>query len=146
MIEVALVLFIGLFGGFAVGAQGAISGAMSQRIGGAAGSFVIHLGGTIASLLLLLSRKGENIEEIGTLPWYMLGAGIFGVILYLTLGQTIPRFGATVAIALLIIGQLLSSIIIDHFGLFNLPVHSIDLTRILGVVVLFAGVYLIIKS
>jgi len=145
MIEVAFVLFLGLLGGFAVGAQGAISGAMAQRIGGAAGSFVIHLGGTIASLLLLFSRKGEQIEKVGTLPWYMLGAGIFGVILYLTLEQTIPRFGATVAISLLIIGQLLSSILIDHFGLFNLPVHQLDLSRVFGVMVLFVGVYLIIK-
>jgi len=75
----------------------------------------------------------------------MLGAGIFGVILYLTLEQTIPRFGATVAISLLIIGQLLSSILIDHFGLFNLPVHQLDLSRVIGVMVLFVGVYLIIK-
>jgi transporter family-2 protein len=48
-------------------------------------------------------------------------------------------------IALIIIGQLLTGIVIDHFGWFGVTPRPIDLTRIIGLCVLFAGGYLITK-
>ena len=40
-----------------------IAGAMGNRVGGAAASLIVHLGGAIASLALLIARGGENITE-----------------------------------------------------------------------------------
>lgn len=145
MIEIAVLIFIGLLGGVAVGTQGAIAGGMSQRIGGAASSVVIHFGGLVASLLLLFARGGEQISEWRSLPWYMLGSGVFGLILYLTLSQTIPKLGATAAIALLIVGQLTASIVIDHFGAFDSPVRHLDWNRVFAVVLLVSGAILVVR-
>ena len=145
MIEFVLVVAIGLIGGVAVGTQAPIAAAMGQRIGGASSSLIVHLGGAIASLILLMVRKGEMISEWHKLPWYMLGVGVFGLVLYLSLTHTIPRVGATTAITLLIVGQLLAGMVIDHFGAFGLATRAVDVSRIGAVILLLAGAYLMVR-
>ena len=146
MIELVLVIAIGLMGGIAVGTQAPIAGAMGQRIGGASSSLIVHLGGVVASLALVIARKGELIHEWRNLPWYMLGCGAFGLVLYLSLTHTIPRVGATTAITLVIVGQLFAGLIIDHFGAFGIASRAIDPNRIVAVVLLLAGAYLMVRS
>jgi len=140
-----LVILIGLLGGVAVGLQSPISGAMGQRVGGIASSFIIHVSGAIFSGLFLFLRGGEKIRDWNSLPWYMLLAGIFGLILYLTIYVTLPRLGSTMMVVLIIIGQLTTGVIIDHFGLLGVATRHVDLLRGLGIVVLALGAYLIAK-
>ena len=77
MPETLLIILIGLIGGVAVGIQSPIAGAMGVRIGATASSFIVHLSGMLLSAVLLFLRGGEKIRDWRTLPWYMLGAGIF---------------------------------------------------------------------
>jgi transporter family-2 protein len=145
MLDYALIIFIGLLGGVAVGIQSPIAGAMGQKIGGTASSFIVHVSGAILSGLLLFLRGGENIREWQSLPWYMLIAGVWGLLLYLTISVTLPRIGGTMVVTLIIIGQLMVGTIIDHFGWLNVPVHPISVTRIMGIVVLLVGGWLIAR-
>ena len=145
MAAYVLVLVIGLIGGAAVGIQGPIAGAMGQRIGGTASSFIVHLSGLLASGLYLLLRGGEKIRDWQSLPWYMLGSGIFGLILYLTINETLPRLGGAMMIALIITGQLVVGMMVDHFGWLGVPVHPINAARLGGIALLLAGGYLVGK-
>lgn len=140
------VIAIGLIGGAAVGIQSPIAGAMGQKVGGIASSFIIHLSGMVFSGLFLYLRGGEKIRNWNTLPWYMLCAGIFGVILYQTISITLPRLGSTMMVTLIIIGQLLLGVVIDHFGLLGVPVHPISISRLIGVLALLTGEYLIARG
>ena len=143
MIEYLTIVLIGLIGGIAVGIQSPIAGAMAQRVGGTASSFVVHLSGAVLSGVLLFLRGGERIRDWQTLPWYMLIVGVWGLILYLTISVTLPRLGGTMVVTLIIVGQLLVGIVIDHFGWLGVPVHPISVARTLGVIVLLVGGYLI---
>lgn len=145
MFDAVLIVCIGLIGGIAVGVQTPVVGAMSNRVGGAAGSLIIHLSGAVASLILLLIRGGENIGEWRTLTWYMLGSGVFGLVLFMSLSQTVPKLGATSAITLIVVGQLLAGMVIDHFGLFEVAVRSVDLNRLIAALLLLAGAYLMVR-
>jgi transporter family-2 protein len=127
----------------AVGFQGPIAGAMGQRIGGTASSLIVHVGGAVISALLLAFRHGENIQAWKSLPWYMLIAGVFGVILYQTINITLPRLGSTVMVMLIIIGQLGIGVLIDHFGWLGVAVHPISLNRVIGLLLLLAGGFFI---
>lgn len=140
-----LVIVIGLIGGAAVGLQAPLAGAMAQRVGGTASSFIMHMSGALFSAVILFIRGGERIREWRSLPWYMLTAGIFGVILYQTISVTLPRLGSTMMIILVIIGQLIIGLVVDHFGLMGVAQRSIDWTRVLGVIALVLGGYLISK-
>jgi transporter family-2 protein len=143
MLQALMVILIGLTGGVAVGFQGPIAGAMGLRIGGAASSLIVHISGALFSALLLASRRGENIQAWRSLPWYMLIAGIFGLILYQTINITLPRLGSTLMVTLIIIGQLGIGVLIDHFGWLGVPVHPFSLSRAAGLLLLLAGAYLI---
>lgn len=139
------VILIGLIGGVAVGIQTPLSGVIGQRVGGTASSFIIHLSGMILSGVLLVMRGGEKVRDWHTLPWYMLGAGIFGVILFQTINITLPRLGSTMMIALIITGQLVTGLVIDHFGLLGVAARHIDISRVIGIVALLIGGYLIAR-
>jgi transporter family-2 protein len=139
------VILVGLIGGAAVGVQSPIAGAMGQRVGGTAGSFIIHVSGAILSGLMLFAIGGEKIRDWRTLPWFMLAAGVFGLILYQTINVTLPRLGSTMMVALIIVGQLLVGVIIDHFGLLGVATRHVDAARIFGILALIIGAYLIAK-
>jgi len=143
--QIWLVILIGLIGGVGVGLQVPIAGSMGQRVGGVASSFIIHVSGAIFSGLFLVLRGGEKIKDWTTLPWYMLIAGIFGLILYLTINVTLPRLGSTMMVALIIVGQLAAGVVVDHFGLLGVVTRHIDLPRAIGLAVLVLGAYLIAK-
>lgn len=146
MLNYLWVILTGLIGGAAVGIQTPIAGAMGQKVGGIGSSFIIHLSGMIISGIYLFIRGGEKIRNWNTLPWYMLCAGIFGVILYQTISITLPRLGSTMMVTLIITGQLVVGILIDHFGLLGVTVHHVTLSRMVGVVALLVGGFLIARG
>lgn len=141
--EIVSVVIVGLIGGIAVGLQVPMSGAMSAKLGPVATSLIIHLGGALVSALLLIFVGGVNLREVDQLPKPFLLAGVSGVVLYLVLAFTLPRVGATVSVALLILAQLTIGLIIDHFGWLGMPQHSFNVARALGVVLLVAGAWLV---
>ncbi len=143
--DYALVIVIGLLGGFAVGIQSPFAGAIGARLGGASSSLIVHVSGAIFSVILLWWRGGEKMHEWQTLPWYLFFAGIFGVVLYQTINVTLPRLGTTMTAALIIVGQLVMGLVVDHFGWLGVTERPIDATRLIGVAVLLLGAYLIAK-
>lgn len=140
-----LTLLIGVLGGLAVGVQTPIANTIGKKVGGAASSVVVHVSGLIFSVVVLLLYRGENIRQWRELPWWAYLAGLFGVILYLTINFTIPRIGTAAAISLIIVGQLLAGVVIDHFGFFGSAVHAVDAGRLLGLLLLVAGSYLLVR-
>lgn len=136
-------VLIGLVGGAAVGLQSPISGMMGARVGGYASSLIIHISGALLSGLILLLKGGEKIREWSGLPWYMLIAGLFGVVLFQSLTYTVPKIGGTLAVTLVMIGQLIVGLLIDHYGWLGVEVHPISLVRVAGVLLLIGGAYLI---
>jgi transporter family-2 protein len=65
--------------------------------------------------------------------WILLAAG----------ATLAPRLGAAAFIAAVVGGQLACSVILDHFGLMNLPRQALTGGRLLGVLLVFAGMLLV---
>ena len=55
----------------------------------------------------------------------------------------VPKLGAATFIALLVAGQMLASVTLDHFGWIGLAQRPLDLPRAMGVLLLIGGVVLI---
>jgi transporter family-2 protein len=55
----------------------------------------------------------------------------------------IPRLGAATVLALIVVGQMLGSLTLDHFGILGIPQHPVNPTRLAGAGLLIAGVVLI---
>jgi bacterial/archaeal transporter family-2 protein len=145
MIDNIFTVLLGLLGGISVGIQSPIVSGMSRRIGSAGSTLIVHLSGTIFSVALLVLRGGENFKDWNTLPWYMLASGGFGLVVLLALSHTLPRIGAAATTTLIIIGQLVIGMVIDHFGWFETAARPMDVGRIVAVVLLLIGGYLMVR-
>lgn len=73
--------------------------------------------------------------------WIWLG-GVCGVIALTTNIFIFPKIGSVETAIMPIIGMIVTGMIIDNFGLFNSIVQTFGLNRLLGVVLIFAGVFL----
>ncbi len=145
MLPQLVTILIGIIGGVAVGMQSPIANSVGQKVGGAAGSLIVHISGAVLSAVVLIVRGGENIRAIRSLQWWMFGVGFFGVVLYLTIIYTIPRIGVASALTLIIVGQLLAGMLVDHFGLFGVEVRAVDGMRLAAAALLLSGGYLMAR-
>jgi bacterial/archaeal transporter family-2 protein len=136
---------IGVIGGIAVGLQGPLASLIGQRLGLLESVFIVHLGGLVAAGVPLLLRRGGALASWHTLPWYALIAGVFGLVVLGAVNLTIPRLGTTATVVLIVVGQLIIGLVIDQFGLLSTTARPIDLARIIGLLLLFAGTYLIVR-
>ncbi len=57
----------------------------------------------------------------------------------------VPRLGVALTFSLIIAGQMLIILVIDHFGLLGIAIKEISLPRLLGVTLITIGVVLIRK-
>jgi transporter family-2 protein len=139
------IILIGLAGGVAVGLQGPMASMITQRLGMFESVFIVHIGGAMIALIPLLFMGGGKLGQWRSLPWYVLGAGIFGLIVIGAISYMIPRIGVAGAIVSIVAGQLLVSTILDHFGWLGAMSRSLDPTRALGLAVVLVGVWLTVK-
>ena len=145
MESILLIILIGLAGGVAVGIQSPLASMISQRLGLFESVFIVHLGGALVALIPLLIYSGGKLGQWRSLPWYALGAGIFGLIVIGAISYMIPRVGVAAAITTIVAGQLMVGTILDHFGLLGAIEKSLDVTRIIGLAVVLMGVWLTVK-
>jgi transporter family-2 protein len=76
-------------------------------------------------------------------PWAWL-AGVCGAIYLLSQLIAAPRLGAALYMSLAVTGQVVAAVVlVDHFGLLHLPQHAASPGRVLGVVLIVAGVSLV---
>ncbi len=145
MQSIIVIILIGLVGGIAVGVQSPLSSMISQRLGVIESIFIIHLGGAIAALIPLIYYGGGKISNWRTVPWYALCAGVFGLVVIFSMSYMIPRVGVATALIILLAGQLFIGTILDHFGLLGAIQRPLELSRIMGLAIVLAGVWLTVK-
>jgi bacterial/archaeal transporter family-2 protein len=145
MESILLIIIIGLIGGVAVGLQSPLASMITQRLGLFESVFIVHMGGAIIALIPLLIYSGGKLTEWRTIPWYALGAGLFGLVVIGSISYMIPRIGIAATITTIVAGQLLVGTILDHYGLLGAAVRSMDLTRLFGLAVVLVGVWLTVK-
>jgi transporter family-2 protein len=105
--------------------------------------FVSYLGGTFVMLMMALAlREPLQLHAFAKAPWLSWTGGFFGAIYIGISILTLPRLGATTTIALLILGQMIGSLVFDHFGLLGLPIQLATFPRMVGVALVIAGVAL----
>jgi transporter family-2 protein len=112
---------------------------------GAWAGFVSYLGGTLCMLVLALAMR-DVVPSVSVIPrnnWWAWTGGFFGAIYIAISILLVPRLGTATFVALLVAGQMLAALVIDHYGLIGIPRHSADGSRMLGTGLLICGVILI---
>jgi len=109
-----------------------------------ASAFVSFLGGTIVLAVIAFTRPAAWARLPQLPPWLWSG-GLLGAIFVAAALILVPKIGATSLMAAFVTGQLIMSLAMDHYGWLGLPVRTLDMTRVLGVVLLAAGIFLVTR-
>ncbi|NOS57075.1 MAG: DMT family transporter [Cyclobacteriaceae bacterium] len=136
----------------AVGACLPIMAYSNGTLGKALGSpylatlFVFLIAALSMVLVITLTNTAlPSIASIGHTNWTMWMGGFIVVMNILTFTIVPQKIGIGNMIILFIAGQIISSVVIDHFGLFHFQQHPINWQRATGVLLLLSGVVLIKK-
>jgi transporter family-2 protein len=97
-------------------------------------------------LLLVLNPPLPSVSQLKSTPAVYYTGGIYGVVFVTTILMLAPRIGIANTLVATIIGQLIVSVILDHFGLFGLVRHPINGYRLMGCAGLMVSLYLIQKT
>ncbi|MCR9146401.1 MAG: DMT family transporter [Rhodobacteraceae bacterium] len=131
-------------GGAFIAMQAPINAALARTIDSSVAAACISFGVGFAVLLAitLLSGDGASLTRVGTVPrWLLLGGALGAVFVWSSL-WAVPILGVLTTTTLLIFGQIVASLAIDHFGAFGLIPRDISVSRILAAVLVGAGAVL----
>lgn len=131
--------------GLAIASQTQFAGILGQHVGIMGSVFIIHLGGFLVSGIYLLLAGGGTINAWRTAPWYVLCGGLLGVMIVGGYAFVIPRIGLAPAITLAVSSQLIFSALLSHYGVLGAIQQPLTLSRIIGILVLLVGTWLIVR-
>ena len=97
----------------------------------------------LAPIMLAMRLPLPSLAFIAKAPMWMWAGGAFGVCFISLALVLLPRLGASGFMALALAGQVVASLLLDHFGWFGLVERQVTLPKLLGAVLLIGGVVLI---
>lgn len=139
-------LLLAVFAGAVVPFQSAININLARGLGHPLWATFTSLVVSVLVLLpviVVLRLPLPSLSLLGKLPLWMWTGGAFGVCFVALAVVLLPKLGASGFLALALAGQMFTSIVLDHFGLFGLVEKHLTLPRVFGAVLLMAGVVLI---
>ncbi len=142
-----LLLFaIAFCAGIAVSFQAAINSQMAAAVGAnsVVAALVSFLCGTVALAVLACARGGlpDALAALPQQPLWKFSGGFLGAAFIFCTVVLVPRIGLLNMVVLVVAGQLLTSMAIDHFGLINVAMRKVSPLRLAGAAVMIAGVAL----
>ena len=111
-------------------------------------AFISFFTGTIAlALLLAVSKQAlPALSVYSTISWYKFVGGLLGVFIVTNAIVSVQEIGASNMYVLIIAGQLITAVIMDHFGILGLKQNPVTFQKIAGILLLVVGAYLVNKS
>jgi transporter family-2 protein len=142
-VTTTLFLLAAVLAGMASALQATTNGALAARIG-LGSTLLVSITISAAAVLVLWMAEGGSLR--GFFPsdasWPMYLGGVYGFAIIAAMALAFPRLGGAWTIALMVLGQGIMALAIDHLGLLGQPRDPITLTRLGGVALLVAGVLL----
>jgi bacterial/archaeal transporter family-2 protein len=132
--------------GACIAVQAAANGSLRANLGDARFAAFLSICGTFISAILMILLHPPKLPAAAAFraaPWWNWIGGPLGALIVLAGASLTPRLGAAAFIAAVVGGQLLSSLVLDSFGLLGVPLQTLSLPRLLGAAMVFAGVLLV---
>lgn len=127
--------------------QTSINGQVRVRLGDPwQAAFLSTSVSTISLFILSAVMTRRLVPPLGKVaegPWWLWTGGLLGACIVAASLYLVSKLGSAVLFALVITGQMVAALVMDHFGVLGLPVHHVNAQRVIGVVLLLAGVALI---
>jgi transporter family-2 protein len=144
-----LLLLMALLAGFAFPFQAGINAHLKLWLGHPIlAAFMSFLVGTLLLLIfpLILSIPPPPLSTLRQIPWWGWAGGILGAFSITSSIVLAPKLGAAVMLATIVAGQMIASLVLDHYGLIGFRILPVGPWRLLGVVLVVTGVWLIQRN
>ena len=141
-----IAFFLAALAGSAMAVQGALNSALGKKIGLLEATLIVLLIGTLTALLALypLGLGKGNLAHLLQVPWYYLSGGVLIVLITYGVVASIPRLGVANATTAIVAAQIITAVILDHFGVFGLQAIPFSLWRVAGFVLMAVGTRLML--
>lgn len=127
-----------------VGMNGTIGTAIGSPLLASVVNFII---GTVAlGAVALASGARVAPGTAAAVPAWAWFGGLFGAAYVAAVTVLGPRLGAVALLALVLLGQMAAALVVDHFGVVGFPENAVTPSRLVGVVLLVAGVILVVRK
>jgi transporter family-2 protein len=143
--EIVFIL-LALAAGACMPVQAGINSQLRQFVGDPATAAMVSFAvGTVALFFFVLATRAPmpSMSAVSQTSWWHWTGGFMGAFLVTMSVILAPRLGATTMLALLVTGQMIVSLILDHYGIIGYSVRSINLPRVIGALMLVGGVVLV---
>ena len=128
--------------GIGIPVMAAMNAGLGARIGVPASVTILLLFGALASALVIPFTGGFSARAALAAPSWLYRGGLAVVFYISSVTAFGPKIGIGTAILCVLLGQILSAALIDHFGWFGAPRSPIDLKKFIGLVLMVAGIWL----
>jgi transporter family-2 protein len=144
-----LLIIMSLVSGALIPVQASTNAAFSKATGNPIiTALMVFAVGIIAvfGYILMARVPFPEIEQLKSAPAYGYLGGLIVAFYVIIITFITPRLGVAPAIGLIVTGQIIAAIVIDHLGWFNVTVRPLDLKRTIGALCMILGVYLVMKK
>src|ERR1051325_279128 len=142
----SLAYFLGIVAGFGLSVQVGMNSQLRKVLQNANTavlvSFLVGTAGLVA-LLLVTRATMPSRDTLASVPLWAWFGGLMGAFYVAVSTVVAASVGTTALLGLTLLGQLATALVIDHYGWLGLAQHPITLTRLAGVALLGAGVWLV---
>ena len=132
--------------GGCIALQAAANGALKQQLGDGRYAAFFSICGTIltaVAFMVAVRPAAPTAAAIRSAPWWHWIGGPLGALFVLAGATLTPKVGTAAFITAVVGGQVICSLLFDHYGLMNVPQQGITAGRVLGGLMVFAGVLLV---
>ncbi len=120
-----------------------LNGMLANITGPYISTLIFHIIGFILIIIISIIKK-NRLSNLRKLPLMFFLPGILSVVTILLNNISIPKIGLTLTIGITLFGQLVMSSLVEHFGLFGMPVNKFKKEKILGFSIISLGIIVMI--
>ena len=132
-----------LIAGICVPILAVLNAGLGKELGSApAACVILSLVALVTSAVILLATGSQAILNTFSSSKHLFFGGVLFIVYILSITFIAPKFGLGNAIFFILLGQILSASIIDHFGLFGAISQSLSYQRITGIFIMVLGIWL----
>jgi bacterial/archaeal transporter family-2 protein len=139
------VLIMALVGG-CIALQAPINAGLGKHTGSfAAATISFAVGTVLLAAIVGVSGKAGGLPDVAHVQWYYLLGGALGAAYVFSALVLVSEIGAGAVAAATVTGQLTTSVVLDRIGFLGLEREPITAEKVIGVALLLAGTYLVVR-
>jgi transporter family-2 protein len=131
-----------LAAGIGVPVLGALNAALGQKLGSPAAAALILFLVALLTATITFAVVGGSFRGITAVPAHLFLGGVLVAFYVLSITWIAPGLGIGNAIFFVLLGQIVSAALIDHFALFGARHSPVGAVRLAGMLMMVVGIFL----